>query len=160
MGATATADLRPRSSACNSIILFERFGQLLGFCIFIWSNQASGSAGSGVKLDPATANTNYTSPNYFMTLASEHMNAKISPYLQFLSAVRADLPAVERLVLGAGGFADDTSTTYLDGNGNPIRRRSLSKEQKQLLKEYRLVQYDMTAGKNYLADDTTFFDVK
>nr|WP_238567664.1 LTA synthase family protein [Bifidobacterium stellenboschense] len=127
---------------------------------FIWSNQASGAAGSGVKLDPATANTNYTSPNYFMTLASEHMNAKISPYLQFLSAVRADLPAVERLVLGAGGFADDTSTTYLDGNGNPIRRRSLSKEQKQLLKEYRLVQYDMTAGKNYLADDTTFFDVK
>ncbi|WP_423734920.1 LTA synthase family protein [Bifidobacterium parmae] len=126
---------------------------------FIWSNQASGAAGAGVKLDPATANTNYTSPNYFMAMASEHMNTKVSPYLQFLSSVRADLPAVERLVLGAGGFTDDTSTTYLDGNGNPIKRKNLSKEQRQLLKEYRLIQYDMTAGKNYLAG-TSFFGMK
>ncbi|WP_318643728.1 LTA synthase family protein [Bifidobacterium platyrrhinorum] len=126
---------------------------------FIWSNQASGAAGSGVKLDPIAANTNYTSPNYFMAMASEHMNARVSSYLQFLSAVRTDLPAVERLVLGEGGFTEDTSTTYLDNNGNVIRRKQLSKEQKQLLKEYRLVQYDMTAGKGYLAK-TDFFAVK
>lgn len=126
---------------------------------FIWSNQASGSAGSGVKLDPDKDSTSYTSPNYFMTLASEHMDAKVSPYLAFLSSVRDDLPAMERLVLGTGGFTDDTSTTYLDKNGDTIKRKNLSEQQREILKEYRLVQYDMTAGKNYLAG-TTFFDVK
>lgn len=53
-----------------------------------------------MKLSPSKAGTNYTSPNYFMEMASEHMNAKVSPYLAFLSTVRTKLPAVERLVLG------------------------------------------------------------
>ncbi|WP_065454675.1 LTA synthase family protein, partial [Bifidobacterium longum] len=61
---------------------------------FIWSNQASASA--GVKLD--ASNTAYTSPNYFMEMAAEHMNAKVSPYLAFLTQTRTDIPALERLV--------------------------------------------------------------
>lgn len=125
---------------------------------FIWSNQASSGAGSDVKLSPSKAGTNYTSPNYFMEMASEHMNAKVSPYLAFLSTVRTKLPAVERLVLGEGGFTNDTSTTYLDKNGDVVKRKDLSKQQKTLLKEYRLIQYDMTAGKGYLAN-TDFFNV-
>ncbi|WP_331461804.1 LTA synthase family protein, partial [Bifidobacterium longum] len=56
---------------------------------FIWSNQASASA--GVKLD--ASNTAYTSPNYFMEMAAEHMNAKVSPYLAFLTQTRTDIPA-------------------------------------------------------------------
>lgn len=32
-------------------------------------------------------------------------------------------------------------------------------QQKKLLNDYRLIQYDMTAGKNYLSS-TKFFDVK
>ncbi|WP_181992064.1 LTA synthase family protein, partial [Bifidobacterium longum] len=59
---------------------------------FIWSNQASASA--GVKLD--ASNTAYTSPNYFMEMAAEHMNAKVSPYLAFLTQTRTDIPALER----------------------------------------------------------------
>ena len=35
----------------------------------------------------------------------------------------------------------------------------LSSQQKKLLNDYRLIQYDMTAGKNYLSS-TKFFDVK
>lgn len=77
---------------------------------FIWSNNASAS--TGTKLDASA--TAYTSPNYFMALAAEHMNAKVSPYLAFLTQARTELPALERLVLGAGGFTTDTSTTYLD----------------------------------------------
>lgn len=111
-----------------------------------------------MKLRPSKAGTNYTSPNYFMEMASEHMNAKVSPYLAFLSTVRTKLPAVERLVLGEGGFTNDTSTTYLDKNGDVVKRKDLSKQQKTLLKEYRLIQYDMTAGKGYLAN-TDFFNV-
>lgn len=103
---------------------------------FVWSNQASGATGSGVKLDPVLDDTSYTSPNYFMTMASEHMNAKASPYLAFLSTVRDNMPAMERLVLGEGGFTDDTSTTYLNNNGNLIKRKNPSKQQKNLLREY------------------------
>ena len=43
---------------------------------FIWSNSASSS--HGTKVNPTT--TAYTSSNYFMPLAAEHMNAKVSPY--------------------------------------------------------------------------------
>ncbi|MBT1182299.1 sulfatase-like hydrolase/transferase [Bifidobacterium sp. CP2] len=124
---------------------------------FIWSNQASVSA--NVKLDPAATSSNVTSPNYFMELASEHMNAKVSPYLAFLAAARMQEPAFERLVLGAGGFSTDTSTTYLDANGGVVKPRKFDAKTKRLMREYRLIQYDMTAGKNYLAD-TSFFDVK
>ena len=122
---------------------------------FIWSNQASASA--GVKLD--ASNTAYTSPNYFMEMAAEHMNAKVSPYLAFLTQTRTDIPALERLVIGAGGFDTDTSTTYLDENGNAVKRKALSKQAKKTLHDYELIQYDMTAGKGYL-NDTTFFTVK
>lgn len=122
---------------------------------FIWSNQASASA--GVKLD--ASNTTYTSPNYFMEMAAEHMNAKVSPYLAFLTQTRTDIPALERLVIGAGGFDTDTSTAYLDQNGNAIKRKALSKQAKNTLHDYKLIQYDMTAGKGYL-NDTNFFTVK
>ena len=115
---------------------------------FIWSNQASASA--GVKLD--ASNTAYTSPNYFMEMAAEHMNAKVSPYLAFLTQTRTDIPALERLVIGAGG-------AYLDQNGNAIKRKELSKQAKNTLHDYKLIQYDMTAGKGYL-NDTNFFTVK
>lgn len=122
---------------------------------FIWSNQASASA--GVKLDASA--TAYTSPNYFMEMAAEHMNAKVSPYLAFLTQARTDIPSFERLVLGAGGFTTDTSTTYLDRNGNTVKRKNLSKQAKNTLNDYELIQYDMTAGKGYLTG-TDFFKMK
>lgn len=97
--------------------------------------------------------------DYFMEMAAEHMNAKVSPYLAFLTQARTDIPALERLVIGAGGFDTDTSTTYLDQNGNAIKRKTLSKKAKSTLHDYELIQYDMTAGKRYL-NDTDFFAVK
>lgn len=48
---------------------------------------------------------------------------------------------------------------YLDANGNVVSKKELSSQQKKLLNDYRLIQYDMTAGKNYLSS-TKFFDVK
>lgn len=122
---------------------------------FIWSNQASASAGA--KLD--AKNTAYASPNYFMEMAAEHMNAKVSPYLAFLTQARTDIPALERLVIGFGGFDTNTSTTYLDQNGDAVKRKALSKQAKKTLHDYELIQYDMTAGKGYL-NDTNFFAVK
>ena len=103
----------------------------------------SNGAGSGMKLSPSKAGTNYTSPNYFMEMASEHMNAKVSPYLAFLSTVRTKLPAVERLVLGEGGFTNDTSTTYLDKNGDVVKRKAHPIRhdcRQRLSRQYRFLQ--------------------
>ena len=42
--------------------------------------------------------------------------------------------------------------SYLDQNGNPMSTDDFDKETKQLLADYKLIQYDITAGKNYLKD--------
>ncbi|WP_279381609.1 LTA synthase family protein [Bifidobacterium saguini] len=114
----------------------------------IWSNQTSVSAGT--KLD--ANNTGFVSSNYFMALAAEHMNAKVSPYLEMLTEVHATLPAFNRLVGSNSSWSDDSSTAYLDASGNRIKRKELSEEARALLRDYRLVQYDMTKGKGYLQD--------
>ena len=121
---------------------------------FIWSNQASPF--NTVKLDGETSN--FVSSNFFMSLAAEHMNAKVSAYLELLSQVHSVIPAFTRLVLSNGNWTEEGSTTYLDANGNQITQQDLSDQAKQLLNDYRLVQYDMTAGKGYL-NDTDFFAV-
>lgn len=121
---------------------------------FIWSNQVSASA--GIKLDQQTSN--YTSSSYFMALAAEYMNAKISPYLEMLTQTQTQIPAISRLVSSNNSWGDG-SATYLDANGNRIKRKDLSQKAKQLLDDYRLVQYDMTKGKGYL-NDYDFFAVQ
>ena len=42
--------------------------------------------------------------------------------------------------------------TMLDHDGNDIKVTALSAKAKELLKDYKLVQYDQTVGKNYLKD--------
>ncbi|MDD6461449.1 MAG: sulfatase-like hydrolase/transferase, partial [Bifidobacteriaceae bacterium] len=109
---------------------------------FIWSNAASASAGT--KLSDADAA--YTSSNFFMAQAAEHMNAKVSPYLAFLTQMHQQIAAM-------GLQLDTTSTTgaeYLDAQGNPLQDADLTDEQRQLLNDYKLIQYDVTAGKGYL----------
>lgn len=121
---------------------------------FIWSNQASVSAGT--KLDSQTSS--YTSSNYFMALAAEHLDAKVSPYLAMLTQTQTQIPAISRLVSSNASWGDG-STVYLDVEGNHVKSKDLSKEAKRMLQDYRLVQYDMTKGKNYLRN-YGFFDVK
>ena len=56
------------------------------------------------------------------------------------------------------GMGRRRSHTYLDENGTIIDPDTLTKPAKQLLHDYQLVQYDMTAGDGYLYQ-TEFFDV-
>ena len=109
---------------------------------FIWSNAASKS--HDTKLPEADAA--YTSSNFFMAQAAQQLDSKISPYLALLDELHAAVPAISRM----GSWSSDGSPTYLDSNGEPIGPKSLSAEAKQLLDDYRMVQYDMTVGENYL----------
>ena len=118
---------------------------------FIWSNDASKSAGT--KLDDVSSA--YTSSNYFSAQLASHLNAKVSPYLAFLTKMHETFPAIS-IPSSAGGNTDEP--VYLDAAGNRINNKQLSKEAKTMLHDYQLIQYDMSVGKNYLKD-TGFVDL-
>ena len=116
---------------------------------FIWSNKASSSQGN--KASDAA----YSSPNFFVAQAADHMNAKVSPYLAFLTEMHSKIAAMEPPVVNKIQGWDripEGQNIYLDQNGNPISTDDFDKETKQLLADYKLIQYDITAGKNYLKD--------
>lgn len=116
---------------------------------FIWSNTASSSQGN--KASDAA----YSSPNFFVAQAADHMNAKVSPYLAFLTEMHSKIAAMEPPVVNKIQGWDripEGQNIYLDQNGNPMSTDDFDKETKQLLADYKLIQYDITAGKNYLKD--------
>ena len=116
---------------------------------FIWSNKASSSQGN--KASDAA----YSSPNFFVAQAADHMNAKVSPYLAFLTEMHSKIAAMEPPVVNKIQGWDripEGRNIYLDQNGNPMSTDDFDKETKQLLADYKLIQYDITAGKNYLKD--------
>lgn len=121
---------------------------------FIWSNQASAS--TTTKLD--SSSTGFVSSNYFAALAATHMNAKVSPYLEMLTEMHAAIPALSRLNSPNTLWNDGSGTAYLDTSGNRINYKTLSEKTRALLRDYRLVQYDMTKGKRYLRNN--FFAIK
>lgn len=116
---------------------------------FIWSNKASSSQGN--KASDAA----YSSPNFFVAQAADHMNAKVSPYLAFLTEMHSKIAAMEPPVVNKIQGWDripEGQNSYLDQNGNPMSTDDFDKETKQLLADYKLIQYDIAAGKNYLKD--------
>jgi phosphoglycerol transferase MdoB-like AlkP superfamily enzyme len=116
---------------------------------FIWSNKASGTQGR--KANGAA----YSSPNFFVAQAADHMNAKVSPYLAFLTEMHAKVAAMEPPVVNKIQGWDripEGQNIYLDHAGNPMSEADFDDATKQLLADYRLIQYDITTGKNYLKD--------
>lgn len=116
---------------------------------FIWSNKASTS--SGHKL--SSQDSAYTSPNFLVEQTAEHMDAKVSPYLAFLTELHNVIPAMEPPVanrIQQWGRIPAGEYLYLDSQGNQIDTSKLTADQKELLADYKLIQYDITSGKHYL----------
>ncbi len=114
---------------------------------FIWSNKASESAGNQIS------NAEYSSPNFFVAQAAEHMNAKVSPYLAFLTRMHSKIAAMEPPVVNNIQGWDripEGQNIYLNSDGEPMAESDFDDETEQLLEDYKLIQYDITAGKNYL----------
>lgn len=110
---------------------------------FIWSNAATWNGTR--RSEPRTAQ--YSSSNYFMAQTATHLNARVSPYLAFLTRMHEAVPAMS---VPAAGSPDPHTPTYLDMDGTPISAAEMSDETLDLLRDYRLIQYDLTAGKHYL----------
>ncbi|MFC0265240.1 LTA synthase family protein [Alloscardovia macacae] len=126
---------------------------------FIWSNKASGIDNKAAG-DSAT-NSAYTSPNFFTSQLAEHMNAKVSPYMAFLEALHAKVSAMEPAVVNKiQGWTRIPAGQglYLDNEGKLINVADADEQTKQLLEDYKLIQYDVTAGNHYLKD-TAFMSI-
>ncbi|MDR2896531.1 MAG: LTA synthase family protein [Propionibacteriaceae bacterium] len=122
---------------------------------FIYSNEAARGH------DNKISDVSYSSSNYFMAQVAEQTSSKVSPFLAMLTRLHEQLPA-----LGTSVAAMDPSQVsvedrqrsagdllILDDSGNPKSEADLSVDQQQLLADYRLVQYDITAGSHYVADN-------
>jgi phosphoglycerol transferase MdoB-like AlkP superfamily enzyme len=92
---------------------------------FVWSNVAG-----------RTAPQPLTSPTHLVDLALERTGAAVPPYYALLQAVRRRLPAM------ANG-------RMYDARGHQVRPASLSPADAALLRDYRMVQYDLSVGKRY-----------
>lgn len=108
---------------------------------FIWSNAASESA--GVKLPDQSAA--YTSSNFFIAELAEHMNARVSPYLAFLTQMHHSIAAIAPASLG-----DGENPACFDATGTLIDADAMPDEDRTLLHDYQLIQYDMSVGDGYL----------
>ena len=108
--------------------LIKREGKLTAHQtpFLIWSNKQS--------LKPEKLPT--TSPTQFLPKLFDATNTPIPPYYALLDSLDKQLPAMD-----AG--------LYVDGNDQLVPRNQLTPAQAQVLKDYRLIQYDMSIGKRY-----------
>ncbi|WEV58403.1 LTA synthase family protein [Bifidobacterium sp. ESL0728] len=116
---------------------------------FIWSNKASGRQGY------KSPDGEYSSPNFFMAQAAEQTNSKVTPFLAFLTQLHRNVSAMEPPVVNQiQGWSriPEGQPIYLDPKGQPMAASDFDKETKQLMHDYKLIQYDVTAGKGYLKD--------
>ena len=91
--------------------------------------------------------TKVVSPNDFIAMVAEQTNSKVTPYLALLTAVYQDLPAVS---VNTGQGNTNATVQFTNDKGQIVKENQLTKKQKQLWQDYKLVQYDLTAGKQYL----------
>lgn len=108
---------------------------------FIYSNKAARKQGA-IRL---RKHTNYVAPNNFIAMTLEQTNSKVTPYQALLTKVWHDLPA-----FSVDSTGTSTKPQFVNEKGKKVSFNSLSRKQKSLWHDYVLVQYDLTAGKNYL----------
>ncbi|MBB1062616.1 LTA synthase family protein [Limosilactobacillus fastidiosus] len=97
--------------------------------------------------------TKYVSPNDFIAMVAKQTNAKVNWYQALLTDVYEKLPAMGvGLQSSSNVNSYNNSTQFVNQDGKLVSENQLSKKQKQLLYDYRLVQYDVTAGKHYVSN--------
>lgn len=98
--------------------------------------------------------TKFVSPNDFIAIAAKQTNSKVNWYQALLTDVYEKLPAMgEGLRSNSTVNAYNNGSQFINNQGKLVSESSLSKKQKQLLHDYRLVQYDVTAGKHYVSNE-------
>lgn len=115
---------------------------------FIYSNKYAREHGAR-NFKQSTA---VVSPNDFIAMVAKQTNSKVTWYQALLTDVFEKLPAMAKDVQDKGDVNATKAvarTDFVNEHGQLVKERNLTKRQKQLLQDYRLVQYDVTAGKKY-----------
>ncbi|MFT8411465.1 LTA synthase family protein [Schleiferilactobacillus perolens] len=125
--------------------LMNKYGVLLHQSdYFIYSNKAAQAQAAPVT------NTKLTAPNYFSAMMWERMDAQVTPYLAMMTEIQQNLPAMS----APTNVNQDVNTVNLgnqwtDEDDQIVNESTMSPEQKQLIKDYRMIQYDQTAGQDF-----------
>ncbi len=79
-----------------------------------------------------------------------YAGAKISPYYALLTAVYQQIPAI---YMGNDQTSEKGRVVdYVTENEQILTGKQLSAQEREILEDLRLIQYDITAGKNYVKE--------
>ena len=106
---------------------------------FIYSNKYARLHGAKSKIEP----NKYIATSSFIPMVLDQTNSKVTPYQALLTNIYKELPAITINYNGEDGLE------LVDQTGKQVSEKKLSKKQKVLLRDYRLIQYDMSGGKGY-----------
>ena len=107
---------------------------------FIYSNKYAREHGAKTKLNSKSA---YVNSSDFIAMMLEQTDSKVTPYQALLTEIHEKLPAITINYAGNKGFE------LINQKGQKVDAKTLTSSQQALLKDYEIVQYDMTAGKAY-----------
>ncbi|MDM8222617.1 LTA synthase family protein [Ligilactobacillus salivarius] len=115
---------------------------------FIYSNKYARQHGA-----KNLKHVKYVSPIDFIALTAEQTNSKVSPYYALLTEIQKELPTIKVYAYNNG-----KNPVFVDKKGKTIKYKQLTRKQKRLYNDLKLVQYDLTTGNQYLYK-TKFFNV-
>jgi phosphoglycerol transferase MdoB-like AlkP superfamily enzyme len=111
---------------------------------FIYSNKYSRE--QAVKLNKPVVST-----DNFGAMALKQANIKVTPYYALLTEIAEKLPAATIDPIESSTNRFNGKQVFITDENKIIREDDLTKEQKQLLEDFRLIQYDLVAGNQYSA---------
>ena len=114
---------------------------------FIYSNKAARAKGAR----NLTNLSRIVAPNDFIAMVAEQTDSKVTPYIAFLTEMYHEMPVIS--VDTQGTVAKNSSHAqpqFTTKQGKIISEKQFTKRQTQLFHDYQLIQYDLTAGKQYL----------
>lgn len=91
------------------------------------------------------------SPYEFAALAMKQAGIKVSPYYAMMTKVTEELPAATTNTADNGSNAFNGSQVFITDNSKKIKADKLTAKQKEILHDYKIIQYDITAGNQYSA---------
>lgn len=111
---------------------------------FIYSNAFSREQSKKV-------NKKVASPINFNALAFEQANIKVTPFYALLTQVTDKLPASTIDPIESISNRYNGKQVFVTEKNKIILEKDLTKEQKVILEDYKYIQYDLVAGKQYAA---------
>ncbi|PWS24936.1 phosphoglycerol transferase [Enterococcus faecium] len=111
---------------------------------FIYSNKYS-------REQAATLNKEVVAPNNFGAMALEHANIKVTPYYALLTEVSNHLPALTIDPTESLSNRFNGKQVFVTEDSQIIQEKNLTEKQREILEDYRLIQYDLVAGNQYSA---------